>query len=87
MRREDGPQVRAAAREGEVVERAADIERAIARCRAEIADIERLLREQKTIEPAPRSRLETLAVEFDTAHPALSASLREFIDLLGRAGL
>ena len=50
-------------------------------------DIERLLREQKTLAPAPRSRLEALAVEFDTAHPALSASLREFIDLLGRAGL
>jgi hypothetical protein len=50
-------------------------------------DIERLLREQKTAAPAPRPRLEALAVEFDAAHPALSASLREFIDLLGRAGL
>jgi len=32
-------------------------------------------------------RLEALAVEFDAEHPALSAGLREFIDLLGRAGL
>ena len=52
-----------------------------------LSDIERLLREQKTVAPAPRSRLEALAVDFDAAHPALSASLREFIDLLGRAGL
>jgi hypothetical protein len=38
--------------------------------------------------PAPAlPRLEALAVEFDTEHPALSAGLREFIDLLGRAGL
>ena len=34
-----------------------------------------------------QSRLEALAVEFEADHPSLSASLREFIDLLGRAGL
>lgn len=32
-------------------------------------------------------RLEALAVEFEVEHPALSAGMREFIDLLGRAGL
>jgi ribosomal protein L12E/L44/L45/RPP1/RPP2 len=32
-------------------------------------------------------RLEAIAVEFEAEHPALSAGLREFIDLLGRAGL
>jgi hypothetical protein len=36
---------------------------------------------------APLSRLEGLAVEFEADHPAVAASLREFIDLLGRAGL
>jgi hypothetical protein len=36
---------------------------------------------------APTSRLEALAVEFEAEHPSLSASLREFVDLLGRAGL
>ena len=35
----------------------------------------------------PTSRLEALAVEFEAEHPSLSASLREFVDLLGRAGL
>jgi Domain of unknown function (DUF4404) len=35
----------------------------------------------------PASRLEALAVEFEAEHPSLSASLREFVDLLGRAGL
>jgi hypothetical protein len=34
-----------------------------------------------------QSRLEALAVVFEAEHPSLSASLREFIDLLGRAGL
>jgi hypothetical protein len=52
-------------------------------------DIERLLRERQTADAVevPRSRLESLAIRFDSAHPALSASLREFVDLLGRAGL
>jgi hypothetical protein len=52
-------------------------------------DIERLLRERQTTAATavPRSRLEGLAIRFDSAHPALSASLREFVDLLGRAGL
>ncbi|MGH8256178.1 MAG: DUF4404 family protein [Steroidobacteraceae bacterium] len=32
-------------------------------------------------------RLEALAVEFEARHPALAGSLRQFVDLLGRAGL
>jgi len=54
-------------------------------------DIERLLRESRQPRQAPASaatrRLETLAVDFEADHPSLAASLREFIDLLGRAGL
>jgi hypothetical protein len=57
-----------------------------------LGDIERLLGTAPSsavgagAEP-PQSRLEALAVEFDAEHPSLSASLREFVDLLGRAGL
>ena len=59
-----------------------------------LSDIERLLSNAATApaagsgtRPAPQSRLEALAVEFEAEHPSLAASLREFIDLLGRAGL
>jgi Domain of unknown function (DUF4404) len=56
-----------------------------------LGDIERLLSPGVAANPsAPaesQSRLEALAVEFEADHPSLSASLREFIDLLGRAGL
>ena len=52
-----------------------------------LSDIERLLHENKAEAAASTSRLEALAVQFDSRHPALSASLREFVDLLGRAGL
>jgi predicted component of type VI protein secretion system len=50
-------------------------------------DIERLLNDRKAAAMAPRSRLESLAVNFDAAHPALSSGLRELADLLARAGL
>jgi len=52
-----------------------------------LADIERLLQDDKQVAPASTSKLEALAVRFDSDHPALSASLRQFIDLLGRAGI
>jgi hypothetical protein len=52
-----------------------------------LSDIERLLRDDKAAAAASTSKLEALAVQFDSKHPALSASLREFVDLLGRAGL
>jgi Domain of unknown function (DUF4404) len=58
-------------------------------------DIERLLSSGGTAQRAagsgvaemPLSRLEGLAVEFEADHPSVAASLREFIDLLGRAGV
>ncbi len=54
-------------------------------------DIERLLRHGTAAMPsaptAALSRLEALAVDFEAEHPALAASLRQFVDLLGRAGL
>ncbi len=55
-------------------------------------DIERVLRQGAAAAPTPPaaaslSRLEALAVDFEAEHPALAASLRQFVDLLGRAGL
>ncbi len=32
-------------------------------------------------------RIEAIAVQFEAGHPALAASLRRFVDLLGKAGL
>ncbi len=68
--------------------------------RSVLGDIERLLREgssptstaaastaaASTAQSAPH-RLEALAVSFEADHPSLAASVRQFIDLLGRAGL
>jgi uncharacterized protein DUF4404 len=57
--------------------------------RSALADIERLLSEggaAPALEAAPH-RLESLAVSFEADHPSLAASVRQFIDLLGRAGL
>jgi hypothetical protein len=51
-----------------------------------LGDIERLLGSGAAVAPAG-SRLEALAVDFEAEHPSLAASLREFVDLLGRAGL
>jgi hypothetical protein len=39
-----------------------------------------------TLGAAPH-RLEAAAVDFEAGHPALAASVRQFIDLLGRVGL
>lgn len=36
---------------------------------------------------APAARLEGLAVRFEAGHPALSASIRRLVDLLGKAGV
>lgn len=58
-----------------------------------LADIERLLHGgagsavAMPARPAAQSRLESLAVEFEADHPSLAASLRQFVDLLGRAGV
>jgi len=63
-----------------------------------LADIERLLLPSTAAatrdvsgstlpsQAAPH-RLEALAVEFEADHPALASSLRQFVDLLGRAGV
>ena len=54
-----------------------------------LADIEQRLA-QKVAAPAADAaphRLESLAVGFEADHPSLAASLRQFIDLLGQAGL
>jgi hypothetical protein len=50
-------------------------------------DIERALGNQRPVAQAPRARLADLAVRFDVGHPALAAGIREFITLLGSAGL
>jgi hypothetical protein len=55
-----------------------------------LADIERLLREGEGVaagSAAAPHRLEAMAGEFESKHPALAASLRQFIDLLGKTGL
>lgn len=56
---------------------------------AALVDIESRLK-QKGAAPvadvAPH-RLESLAVGFEADHPSLAASVRQFIDLLGQAGL
>lgn len=60
--------------------------------RAVLADIRRLLaapkdrKSDEAIESAPR-RLADLAVGFEARHPVLAGSVRQFVDLLGRAGL
>ncbi len=41
---------------------------------------------EQALESAPR-RLADLAVQFEARHPALAGSVRQFVDLLGRAGL
>jgi len=38
-------------------------------------------------EASPRDRLEEFEVKFEAEHPALAGTLREFIDLLAKAGL
>jgi len=39
-------------------------------------------------EPSPHAhRLEAVAVGFEAEHPTLAAALRQFIDLLGKAGV
>jgi predicted component of type VI protein secretion system len=40
-----------------------------------------------TLAPAHVPRLESLAVQFETGHPALAAHLRRLIDALGQAGI
>jgi hypothetical protein len=59
---------------------------------AVLADIRRLLaapegrRAEAAVENAPR-RLADLTIQFEAHHPVLAGSVRQFVDLLGRAGL
>jgi uncharacterized small protein (DUF1192 family) len=61
-----------------------------ARFAALSAELERQLHAAsaaRTVDREHGSRFEGLAVEFQAAHPDLSASLRQLVDLLGRAGI
>jgi hypothetical protein len=56
--------------------------------RAALADIERRLKQGSAgDQPAEPHGLDSLAVGFEAEHPSLAASLRQFIELLGQAGL
>jgi hypothetical protein len=50
-------------------------------------DIERTLGQGADPKRANTSRLEALAVRFEADHPALAASLRRLVDLLGEVGI
>ncbi len=51
-----------------------------------LGEVERLLGDVGAVAER-RSRLQALAVDFEAEHPSLAAGLREFVDLLGQAGL
>lgn len=50
-------------------------------------DIEKVLARRDEPASPPKPRLEAFAVRFDADHPALAASLRQLVDLLGKAGI
>jgi hypothetical protein len=57
-----------------------------------MADVTRLADGPAAALPPPSpatlaDRLETVAVQFEAGHPALGASVRRFVDLLGKVGL
>jgi len=53
-----------------------------------VRDIEQKLGQRAPAGAAPATpRLESLAVRFEASHPALAETLREMVDLLGKAGL
>jgi sialic acid synthase SpsE len=49
-------------------------------------DIEKALGSKHSI-TAPQPRLEALAVKFEADHPAIAQSIRQLVDLLGKAGI
>ena len=59
------------------------------RLHAALVDIESRLQQTGAAPAADAAphRLESLAVGFEAEHPTLAASVRQFIDLLGQAGL
>jgi hypothetical protein len=52
-----------------------------------MGDIERALAQGEGAPAANTSRLEALAVRFEAGHPALAATLRRLVDLLGEVGI
>lgn len=57
-----------------------------------MVDITRLIEKPKVAVARPfdtsvPDRLEKIAVQFEADHPALAASVRRFVDLLGKIGL
>lgn len=52
-----------------------------------LADINRLLDTPSTEVQTPGEAMESLAAQFEADHPALSATLRNIIDNLGKAGI
>ena len=52
-----------------------------------LGDISRVLARDDASAPPARPRLESLAVKFEADHPQLAESLRQLMDLLGKAGI
>jgi Domain of unknown function (DUF4404) len=50
-------------------------------------DIEKVLAKSDVSAAPPKPRLEALAVKFEADHPALAETLRQLIDVLGKAGI
>jgi Domain of unknown function (DUF4404) len=50
-------------------------------------DVERILSQQDKDAAAVPPRLESLAVKFQTEHPALADTLRQLADILSKAGI
>ena len=54
---------------------------------AVLADIEKVLTKSTPAQQPNASGLESLAVKFETDHPALAETLRRVADALGKAGI
>jgi hypothetical protein len=67
-----------------LLEACADIERRMALAESSLADSSSA---DEHSAPGPAPRLESLAVRFEAEHPDLAGSLRQLVDLLGRAGI
>ncbi len=50
-------------------------------------DIEKVLARSDASAAPAKPRLEALAVKFQADHPALANSLRQLVDMLGKAGI
>lgn len=52
-----------------------------------LGDIEKLLASSPVTPPPDASRLESLAMKFETDHPALAETIRRLADTLAKAGI